>query len=444
MIHKAPHTWRFSAISIVEVATMKVVFLILMMIAATAWGATPAPVLVLNIDGVIGPATSDYVSRAMEKSESEKFQLVVIELDTPGGLDATMRTIVRKVLSSPVPVAVYVTPSGARAASAGTYILYSAHVAAMAPGTNLGAATPVQVAGFGESKAMMHKMTNDAAAYIHSLAELRGRNADWAVSAVRQAESIPANQALKLHVIDYIEPSLQSLLNDLDGKTISTSGGSEVLSLKGAHIVRFNAGWRDSLLSAITDPNIAYVLMVIGFYGLIFELANPGFGLPGVAGAICLLLALFAFQSLPVNYVGLALILLAIVFFATEAVVPSYGSLGFGGVIAFVLGSILMMNGTGGLAIAWPIILTATAISTILVFGIVRMAFKARNSKIVSGAEGMIGTCAEALEDFDASGRVLVHGEIWNARTLHPVIQGEILRVSKIEGLTVIVDGNGD
>lgn len=420
---------------------MKLFLLLTMMIATSAWGFAPSPVLVMPVEGAIGPATSDYISRGIEKAENENFQLIVIELDTPGGLDTSMRDIIRKILTSPIPVAVYVTPSGARAASAGTYILYAAHIAAMAPGTNLGAASPVQIAGFGESKTMMHKMRNDAAAYIRSLAELRGRNADWAASAVLKAESIPARQALQLHVIDYVAPSLQSLLIALDGKSIATTGGSRLLSLRNVRIVTLDAGWRNRLLAAITDPNIAYVLMVIGFYGLIFELANPGFGLPGVTGAICLLLALFAFQSLSVNYAGFALILLAITLFAAEAFVPSYGSLGFGGVVSFVLGSIFLMNGSG-LNIAWPLILTATMLSALLVFGIIRMALKARNRKIVSGAEGMIGSRAEALEDFNESGSVRVHGEVWNAHTSHPVHRGEMLHVTGLDGLTVIVERN--
>lgn len=412
-------------------------FLLLMLFASTAWAS--APVLVMPVDGAIGPATSDYIVRGIDKAEHEGFQLVVIELDTPGGLETSMRIIIRKILSSSVPVAVYVTPSGARAASAGTYILYASHIAAMAPGTNLGAATPVELAGMSAGDEMKHKMTNDAAAYIRSLAGLRKRNADWAEAAVRKAESIPADKALSLHVIDYVEPDLKSLLHDLDNKEIATTRGKVTLETKNSAIVEYDAGWRDRFIAVITDPNIAYILMVAGFYGLGFELANPGFGLPGVVGSICLLLALLAFQALSVNYAGLALILLAILLFSAEAVVPSYGSLGFGGIVSFILGSIFLMKAGSGLSIAKPLIYTASLISGLLVYMMARMAVAARRKKVVSGAEGMIGSPAEALEDFADMGSVRVHGEIWKARTNEPVKRGDMLIVSGMEGLTVNV-----
>ena len=412
--------------------------MILMLLACPALGAES--VLVVTIHGAIGPATSDYVLRGIGEAGSGNYQLAVIELDTPGGLDLAMRQIIRKMLASKVPVAVYVTPSGARAASAGTYIVYAAHIAAMAPGTNLGAASPVEASGIRAGKVMRRKMTNDAAAYIRSLAELRGRNAEWAERAVRNAESISAQAALSMHVIDYVEPSLPALLRDLEGKTVETSAGRVRLDTANARTVAFEEGWRDKILSVITDPNIAYVLLVAGLYGLGFELASPGFGLPGVIGAICLLLALFAFQSLSVNYTGLALILLSVVLFSAEAVAPSYGSLGFGGVASFILGSLFLMKSGSGLSIAWPLVLAAALVSAFLIYGMAMMAWKARKKRVVSGPEGMIGSAAEALEDFSGAGKVLVHGEVWKAFSDEPVSRGEMLRVSGIRGLIVTVE----
>ncbi len=421
---------------------------IVLLAALPAYAGAPATVLVIQVRGVIGAVSSDHVVEGLQRARREGFNLAVIELDTPGGLEDSMRAINREILASPVPVAVYVTPAGARAASAGTYMLYAAPIAAMTPGTNVGAATPVQIGGFGltgESKEMQNKLTNDAVAYIRSLAALHGRNADWAEDAVRKAASITAEQALKLHVVDYVVPDLPSLLARLDGTTVAAAGAPHTLSLKNAAIVQLPQNWRYHLLATITDPNIAYLLMVIGFYGLVFELANPGFGLPGVTGAICLLLALFAFQSLPVNYAGLGLILLAIALFAAEAFLPSYGSLGFGGVVSFVLGSIFLMGEVApGYSISLPLIITAALLSAAVVIGIVAMALKAHKKRVVSGAEGLIGSRAIAIEDFAASGRVRVQGEIWAARTAQPVRRGDVLNVTGVDGLTVIVQTRPD
>jgi membrane-bound serine protease (ClpP class) len=422
--------------------------IILLLLAASTACAAPPSVMVIELHGVIGAASSDYVVNGLQRAGIEGDSLVVIELDTPGGLEDSMRAINSEILASSVPVAVYVTPAGARAASAGTYMLYAAHIAAMTPGTHVGAATPVQVGGLGgvgESKEMESKMTNDAVAYIRSLAALRGRNADWAEDAVRKAASIPAEEALKLHAIDYIAPDLPSLLATLEGVSVTAAGMPRTLALKGARVTPLPQGWSYRLLAFITDPNIAYLLMVIGFYGIVFELANPGYGLPGVAGAICLVLALFAFQSLPVHYVGLALILLAIALFAGEAFLPTYGSLGVGGVIAFILGSIFLMgNVAPGISISLSLIATAALLSAFVIIGVVTLAIRTRLRHVVSGTESLVGSRAVAVEDFSERGAVRVQGEVWAARTRRPVHRGDALKVTGLDGLTVIVESEQD
>lgn len=426
-------------------------------------GATGA-VLLLDIKGAIGPASSDYVHRGLERARVEQAPLVILRLDTPGGLDAAMRDIIHDILAASQPVVSYVAPGGARAASAGTYILYASHIAAMAPGTNLGAATPVQIGAMpGSGKfppevpeqskdkdnkapqaadsgdAMQHKMVNDAVAYIRSLAQLHGRNADWAEQAVRTAASLPAQEALKKNIIDLIAADVPELLTKLDGRTLTVLGTQRTLHTKGLTIESIAPDWRNKLLAVITDPNIAYILMLIGIYGLFFEFANPGYVLPGVAGAICLVLALYAFQVLPVNYAGLGLILLGILFMTAEAFVPS-GALGVGGVIAFAIGSVILFDtGTGGMAVSYALIGSVALLSALFFIFVVGMALRARRRPVVSGSEELPGMLGEALEDFSGTGLIRVHGESWQARCDQPVRRGQQLRVTGRDGLTLVV-----
>jgi membrane-bound serine protease (ClpP class) len=417
--------------------------------------------MLLEIDGAIGPATGDYITRGLEKADNESAYLVILRMNTPGGLDNAMRDIVQAILASPVPVVSYVSPPGARAASAGTYILYASHVAAMAPGTNLGAATPVQIGGGkglpglpsdkkdedkGEAAdetpdAMQHKVTNDAAAYLRSLAQLRHRNQEWAEKAVREAASLAAEEALAIGVIDLTAQDLTELLSRLDGRKVSVQGSELTLRTEGIQLSVIEPDWRTRLLSVIADPNIAYLLILIGIYGLIFEFYSPGFVLPGVVGAICLLLALFALQVLPVNYAGLALLVLGIIFMVSEIFVPSFGALGIGGLIAFVMGSILLIDtDVPGYGISVPLIVTFSIISGVFFLGVVGMAIKARERPVVSGQEELIGACGTVQEDFETDGRIHIHGESWRAKSTVPMKRGQTVIVTRLDGLTLYVE----
>lgn len=412
--------------------------------------AAPAPVLLVPLEGAIGPASADFVRSALKRAAQDKAQLVVLRVDTPGGLDTSMRAIIKDILASPVPVAVFVAPGGARAASAGTFILYAAHFAAMAPGTNLGAASPVAIGApssgnekrepgaKGESAAgpvdtMTRKMTHDAAAYIRSLAKLRGRNADWGERAVREAVSLPADEALKLNVIDLVADDVPDLLKQLDGRS--------KLATAGAQVIEMPPDWRTRVLSVITNPSVAYLLLLLGAYALIFEFTNPGLVLPGVVGAISILLAMYAFHLLPVNYAGLALLLLGIAFMVAEAFLPAFGSLGIGGLVAFVLGSVMLIDSdVPGFKIPYGLIGGVAAASAAFLILVVGMLVRQRREPIVSGREQMIGAAGEALEDFSGEGWARVRGETWRVRASSQVRRGARLRVTGMERLVLKVE----
>lgn len=448
--------------------------------------------LVMTIDDAIGPAISDYFQRGLALAEERDAELVMVEMDTPGGLDASMRSMIRAMLSASVPVAIYVSPAGARAASAGTYLLYASHVAAMAPATHLGSATPVQIGGGGlpgldddgggeggaraqeadESDspangdegsaddpapasegeaseeggddrrrgetAMERKVLEDAVAYIRSLAERHGRNADWAEQAVREAVNLTAREALEQNVIDVVATDREDLLTQIDGRTVVMEDGERTLATADLAIERFDPDWRTKLLAVITNPNVAYFLMIIGFYGLIFELSNPGSLVPGTIGIISLLLALFAFQVLPVNYAGLALILVGLGLIVGEALMPSFGILGIGGIVAFVIGSVMLMD-ADNLTISLPMIGGIALLAAGLMLWVMTRFIGLRRRVPRTGQEELVGSEATALEDFAGHGHVRLMGERWNARSTQPLTRGQAVRVTAVDGLTLEV-----
>lgn len=438
--------------------------LLALLVALVALATVPATtgakqeVVLLRVDGAISPASADYVVRGIARADREHAAAIVLELDTPGGLSSSMRDIIKAILASPVPVIGYVAPAGSRAASAGTYIMYATHIAAMAPATNIGAATPVSITGGGSSPlpvpassgkpasppkgdTEMRKVTNDAVAYIRALAERRGRNADWAEQAVRGAASVSADEALKLHVIDLIAPDLPALLADVDGRSVETAAGARVLHTRGAAVETIQPGARSRFLGVIANPEVAYILLLLGIGGLVLEGMHPGGILPGVVGAICLLLALYAFQLLPVNYAGLGLILLGVILIVSEAFVPAYGVLGTGGVISFVIGSVILMHtGVPGYGVALPLVIGLAIAAAGVLVGIVWLALRSHRQKVVSGREEMLGAIAEVVDDFSGRGMVRVHGERWQAQSRVPLRRGQQVSVSGLHGLVLDVE----
>ena len=456
-------------------------------LAAGAAEPEPKQALLLEVKDAIGPAVSDFVVRGIEEAERTGAEVVIIRMDTPGGLDAAMRDIIQKIASSSVPIVTYVAPSGARAASAGTYIMYASHVAAMAPATNLGSATPVQIvpgglpgggekppeesrekdepaAKSGEAKgveqtgapkapekaedkkaapgsAMERKTINDAVAYIRGFAKLRGRNEEWAEKAVREAANLTAEDALAQNVIDLVAPNLENLLEQLHGRSVKVGLETRPLETAGLDVRVVEPDWRSRILAVITNPNVAYILMLLGVYGLFFELYNPGAVLPGVVGAISLLLALYAFQVLPINYAGLALIFIGIAFMVGEMFVPSFGALGIGGGVAFVAGSLILMEtDLEGYTLSRPLVLGVTALTATFFLGVLAMALRHRRKPAVTGQEQMIGDVGEVIDPFDDRGHIRIHGEVWMARTPRAVTRGERVRVRAMEGLMLIVE----
>lgn len=426
-----------------------------------AQGISPWLVIQLDIDGAVGPATSDYIARNLDKAQESGAKMVLLRIDTPGGLDTSMREIIKKIVASPFPVVGYVAPEGARAASAGTYILYACHVAAMAPATNLGAATPVQITDIGslndqnskqddkasaadakqsDGHSMKDKMINDAVAYIRGLAKMRGRNVEWAEKAVREAASLPAEEALALNVIDLIAVNTNDLLNKLDGRKVNVRGSEVALQTRGAVIEHVAPDWRSELLGVIANPNIAYILLLIGLYGIVVEFTHPGAVVPGTVGAICLLLAMYSFQLLPVNYAGIAFIALGIGLMVAEAFAPSFGILGIGGICAFVFGSVVLIDSAApGFGINRGLIggfALSSAAFFVLALGLL---LKMRHKPIVSGREELLGTIGEALEDFAETGMVRVHSETWRAHTDRPLHKNDKVKVVGIAGLRLSV-----
>jgi membrane-bound serine protease (ClpP class) len=365
-------------------------------------------------------------------------------MDTPGGLDTSMRAIIKAIMDAPIPVIVYVYPQGARAASAGAIILLSSHIAAMAPGTNVGAAHPVSIGKDQADKVMTQKVVQDAEAYAKSLAAKRGRNVEWAGKAVRQSVSITASEALEKHVIDVVANNVDELLAKIDGKSVDLAKGTVRLKTKGAKVVAIETPFKFRFLSYISDPNVAYILMMLGFYGILFEIYSPGAIFPGVVGGICLILAFYAFSAIPISYAGLALILLGVIFFILEIKVVSYGALTLAGVISIVLGSVMLVDlPSGWLSISWTSITVVVGVTVLFFLGVLSYVIKAQFSEVRTGIEGLNGETGVAKTDIKRSGKVYVHGELWRAESEEPIAAGERVIVTEVKGMIVKVKKEG-
>ncbi|MGO4325538.1 nodulation protein NfeD [Cupriavidus sp. 2TAF22] len=475
MKHAPMHLrWLAAGTRLAAAAAFAVTLAVLaIVVPATTWSATQAamapatpaaPVVVIPLKGAVGPASASFIVRGMARARDGGAQLIVLEMDTPGGLDLSMREIIQAILASPVPVASYVYPGGARAASAGTYILYASHIAAMAPGTNLGAASPVQI-GIGGTggpqkpeatpasapastpqpqDTMERKQMHDASAYIRGLAQLRGRNAEWGERAVREAVSLSASEAVEQHVADLVAPDLPALLRAVDGRRVQAAGVERVLRTAQAPVQVLEPDWRSSFLAVITEPSVALILMMIGIYGLIFEFSTPGMVLPGVAGAICLLLALFALQMLPVNYAGLGLIALGIGCMVAELFLPTFGALGVGGIIAFIFGAVMLIDTeVPGFGIPLWLIGTLALASAAFLLGVWTLLWRARRMPSVNGGDAMIGTPGVVLDLLDGDARedgwAEVRGERWRVHGMLPLQRGQRVLVTGRSGLLLEV-----
>ena len=420
----------------------------------------PGSIWIVEIDGAIGPATSDYVLRSFEKAEQASASLIIIRMDTPGGLDTAMREIIEGILGSHIPVVSYISPKGARAASAGTYISYASHIAAMAPATNLGAATPVQIgapslpSAPGEDEedepehgttAMERKMINDASAYIRGLAELRGRNIEWAEEAVRDASSLSASEALELNVIDLLADDIEHLISLLDGTTVKVNGNEITLALADKNVHTQVPDWRTKLLIILTNPNLVLVLGMIGIYGIILEFYNPGSMVPGVVGVICLILAGYAMQLLPVNYAGLALLLFGIILMVAEAMVPSFGIMGIGGIVAFSMGGLMLFDSElEAFQVGLPTLGATAIVSALLIFATISIAMKMRKKAVTTGIETIVGQSGRVLTNREGLDQVRVGAEIWTVESEDELTEGDTVTVVAVHGMSLRVSKSAD